>query len=143
VSKIEMIFCELPLKMDILSFADVFAPQKTIQEAFTIQIKTATGRFHSIDVTPSMTVMELKLQIKKVEMYEPDQQRIIYSGKQLSDDKQLKDYPISADATIHLIVRLRGGMFHETSARKDMEVLECTLWKEINDIEKLLKLLKE
>jgi len=143
VSKIEMIFCELPLKMDILSFADVFAPQKTIQEAFTIQIKTATGRFHSIDVTPSMTVMELKLQIKKVEMYEPDQQRIIYSGKQLSDDKQLKDYPISADATLHLIVRLRGGMFHETSARKDMEVLECTLWKEINDIEKLLKLLKE
>jgi hypothetical protein len=128
--------------MDILSFADVFAPQKTI-EAFTIQIKTATGRFHSIDVTPSMTVMELKLQIKKVEMYEPDQQRIIYSGKQLSDDKQLKDYPISADATLHLIVRLRGGMFHETSARKDMEVLECTLWKEINDIEKLLKLLKE
>jgi len=138
-----MIFYELPLKMDILSFTDVFPPQKTIQEAFTIQIKTATGRFHSIDVTPSMTVMELKLQIKKVEMYEPDQQRIIYSGKQLSDDKQLKDYPISADATLHLIVRLRGGMFHETSARKDMEVLECTLWKEINDIEKLLKLLKE
>jgi hypothetical protein len=124
--------------MDILSFADVFPPEKTIEEAFTIQIKTATGRFHSIDVTPSMTVMELKLQIKKVEMYEPDQQRIIYSGKQLSDDKQIKDYPISSDATIHLIVRLRGGMFHETSARKDMEVLECSLWKEINDIEKLL-----
>ena len=77
-----MIFYELPLKMDILSFTDVFPPQKTIQEAFTIQIKTATGRFHSIDVTPSMTVMELKRQIQKVEMYEPDQQRIIYSGKQ-------------------------------------------------------------
>ena len=129
--------------MEILSFTDVFPPQKTIQESFTIQIKTVTGRFHRIHVTPSMTVMELKLQIQKVELYEPDQQRIVYSGKQLSDDKQLKDYPISADATLHLIVRLRGGMFHETSSRKDMELLECTLWKEIIDIEKLLKLLKE
>uniref|UniRef100_A0A6C0HZJ0 Ubiquitin-like domain-containing protein n=1 Tax=viral metagenome TaxID=1070528 RepID=A0A6C0HZJ0_9ZZZZ len=128
--------------MDILTFTDVFVSQKTI-EAFTIQIKTATGRFHRIDVTPSMTVLELKLQIQKVEMYEPDQQRIVYSGKQLSDDKQLKDYPISDDATLHLIVRLRGGMFHETSSRKDMELLECTLWKEINDIEKLLNNLKK
>jgi hypothetical protein len=129
--------------MDILSFTDVFPPQKTIEEAFTIKIKTATGRFHSIDVTPSMTVMELKRQIQKVEMYEPDQQRIVCSGKQLSDDKQIKDYPISADATLHLIIRLRGGMFHETSSRKDMEVLGCTLWKEINDIEHLLGLYKK
>lgn len=111
-------------------------------EPFTIQIKTATGRFHSIDVTPSMTVMELKHQIQKVEMYEPDQQRIVYSGEQLSDDKQIKDYPISADTTLHLIVRLRGGMFHETSSRKDMELLGCTLWKEINDIERYLDLTK-
>jgi hypothetical protein len=121
--------------MDILSFTDVFPPQKTIQESFTIQIKTMTGLFHRIPVTPSMTVMELKRHIQKVELYEPDQQRIVYSGKQLSDEKQLKDYPISADATLHLIIRLRGGMFHETSSRKDMEPLVCTLWTEIAAIE--------
>lgn len=127
--------------MEIISFTDVFPSQKT-QETFTIQIKTMTGRFHRIHVTPSMTVMELKLQIQKVELYEPDQQRIVYSGKQLSDDKQLKDYPISDDATLHLIIRLRGGMFHETSSRKDMEPLVCTLWTEIASIEALLKSLK-
>ena len=128
--------------MEILSFTDVFAPQKTIQESFTIQIKTMTGLFIPITVTPSMTVLELKLQIKKTEMYEPDQQRIVYSGKQLSDDNQLKDYSISADATVHLIIRLRGGMFHETSSRQDMEPLVCTLWTEIAAIEKLLQNLK-
>ena len=108
--------------------------------AFTVQLKTATGRFHSIDVTPTMTVMELKLKIQRVELYEPSQQRIVYSGKELSDEKQIKDYPISAESTLHMIVRLRGGMFHETSSRKDMEPLECTLWKEIHDLEKLIRL---
>ena len=110
--------------------------------AFTVQLKTATGRFHSIDVTPTMTIMELKLKIQRVELYEPNQQRIVYSGRELSDEKQIKDYPISDDATLHLIIRLRGGMFHETSSRKDMEPLVCTLWTEIASIEALLKSLK-
>ena len=108
--------------------------------AFTVQLKTATGRFHSIEVTPTMTVMELKLKIQRVELYDPSQQRIVYSGKELSDEKQIKDYLISAESTLHMIVRLRGGMFHETSSRKDMEPLECTLWKEIHDLEKLIRL---
>jgi len=75
-------------------------------------------------------------------MYEPHQQRIVYSGKQLSDDNHLKDYSISADAMLHLIIRLRGGMFHETSSRQDMEPLVCTLWTEIAAIEQLLHNLK-
>lgn len=129
--------------MDILSFTDVFSIQKNLQEPFTIQIKTMTGLLHSITVHPSMTVMELKTQIEKISQYTPDQQRIIYSGKQLSDDKQLKDYSIQPDSTLHLMIRLRGGMFHETSSRKDMEPLTCTLLKEqIESIERLLNALK-
>jgi hypothetical protein len=132
--------------MEFLSFEDVFATEsftkvkpiepKTI-ETFTIQVKSMTGRLHAITVNPSMTVLELKCLIEKVEHYSPDQQRIVYCGKQLSDEKQLKDYPIQPDVTIHLIIRLRGGMYHETSARKDNEVL-CTLLEEIKLIEQLL-----
>lgn len=132
--------------MEFLSFADVFDSSEsftkvkidTIEEHFPIQVKTMTGLLHTINVTPSMTIMQLKLQIQKVEQYTPDQQRIVYSGKQLSDDNRIKNYPISADATLHLIIRLRGGMFHETSARKDMELLQCTLLEEITLIEKML-----
>jgi sensor domain CHASE-containing protein len=135
--------------MEIVSFVDVFQStheKQEIQEiqntqetqSFPIQVKTMTGLLHSITVKPTMTVMELKHLIEKVEHYGPDQQRIVYSGKQLSDEKQLKDYSIQADVTIHLIIRLRGGMYHESSGRKDMEVLQCTLLKEITNIEQLL-----
>jgi len=129
--------------MEILSFTDVFPPEKNATfTSFTIQIKTMTGFILPITVTATTTVLELKRQIQKTEMYAPDQQRIVYSGKQLSDDDQLKDYSISHDSTLHLIIRLRGGMFHETSSRQDMEPLVCTLWTEIDSIEKLLHNLK-
>jgi hypothetical protein len=135
--------------MEILTFTDIFAQksiqesfQTSIQELFTIQVKSMTGRLHAITVNPSMTVLELKSLIEKVEQYAPDQQRIVYSGKQLSDEKQLKDYSIQPDVTIHLIIRLRGGMYHETSSRKDNELLQCTLLKEIALMEQLLALKK-
>jgi hypothetical protein len=138
--------------MEFLSFADVFDTESFTKEnpivfepkpdTFTIQVKSMTGRLHPITVIPSMTVMEIKQLIEKVEQYAPDQQRIVYCGKQLSDDKQLKVYSIQPDATLHLIIRLRGGMFHETSSRKDMEPLQCTIWKEIESLERLLNALK-
>ena len=136
--------------MEFLPFSDVFIdetftkvkPEPKTIETFPIQVKTMTGLLHTITVNPSMTVLELKCLIEKVEQYAPDQQRIVYGGKQLSDEKQLKDYPIQADVTIHLIIRLRGGMYHETSARKDNELLQCTIWKEIETIERLLNALK-
>ena len=90
---------------------------------FEIYIKTLTGKTITREVDSEKTVFELKEVIEETEGCPPDMQRLIFGSKQLEDYYTLGKCGIQKYSTVHLVLRMRGGMMTEEGGKCDFDLL--------------------
>ena len=86
-----------------------------------IKIKTLKADTFSMEISPTMTVDELKLKIKEIKKIEPTLQRLIFRGRILKSKNKLSDYEVSNGSTIHLVAKKPSNNNSQNSQNRNTQ----------------------
>ena len=81
----------------------------SLRGGLMVKVKTLTGKEIEVDIEPTDSIARIKERVEEKEGIPPVQQRLIFAGKQMADEKVAREYGVEGGSVLHLVLALRGG----------------------------------